>query len=124
MNRDGRVDLEDVDPFVLALANAPAYQRKFGVPTTVGGDTDRDGDLDFDDIDDFLALLPGRTWLQLVDRVVATLPATARPTARPSNRMGSDLLFPFPSTESPHVGHRRSRPGRGLARLSANDAVV
>jgi hypothetical protein len=59
MNLDGGVDLHDVDPFVLGLSQAAAYQARFGVPATHVGDMDGDGDLDFDDIGPFVQLLSG-----------------------------------------------------------------
>ncbi len=57
LNRDGAIDLEDIEPFILALKDPSAYQRMHGVAPVVIVDADADGDLDFDDIDGFLQLI-------------------------------------------------------------------
>ncbi len=54
---DGDVDFDDIDPFVLGLTNAAAYEDQFGVSVTLKGDTDGDGDVDFDDINGFVSIL-------------------------------------------------------------------
>jgi len=50
MNLNGHVDADDVDGFVLALTDADAYARTFGVSNLLAGDLDFDGNVDYDDI--------------------------------------------------------------------------
>ena len=59
MDRDGDVDFDDIDDFVLGQMDAAAYEMMFGVPPALRGDTDRDNDLDFDDIPGFIVALGG-----------------------------------------------------------------
>jgi len=57
MDQDGTIDADDLDDFVLALRNPPAYAALRHLPAALAGDLDGDGDLDFDDIDELLDLL-------------------------------------------------------------------
>jgi len=61
LNCDGFIDFGDINPFVLALSNWPAWQAAFpGCPernTDVNGDGDYGGPLGFGDINPFVALL-------------------------------------------------------------------
>lgn len=57
MNCDGLVDNEDIDPFVLALTNRPAYRAAWPHCTIQNADITGDGLIDNEDIDPFVALL-------------------------------------------------------------------
>ncbi len=54
---DGDVDFDDIEQWVLALADRVAYETQFQILPEFKADVDGDGDLDFDDIDDFVAIL-------------------------------------------------------------------
>lgn len=55
MNGDGRVDRDDVDVFVLALADPDAYARQFpGLDRVARGDMNGDGVLDWADVERFV----------------------------------------------------------------------
>jgi lysophospholipase L1-like esterase len=58
MNGDNVLDFFDVDPFLLALFDRPAYETQFpGLNAVERGDVTQDGSVDFFDIDGFVALL-------------------------------------------------------------------
>lgn len=57
LNCDGKVDFDDIDPFVLALTNKAAYIAKYPKCLWLNGDCNGDGTVDFDDIDPFVGLL-------------------------------------------------------------------
>jgi len=57
MNRNGVVDFDDIDAFVLGLTNAADYTARFGVPAAAAGDLSLDGQFDFDDIPGLVDLL-------------------------------------------------------------------
>ncbi|MGE0480982.1 MAG: hypothetical protein AB7Q17_10975 [Phycisphaerae bacterium] len=60
VNLDGRIDNFDIDAFVLALTDAPAYETRFNIPAHVGrilGDVNFDNVLNNFDIDPFVELL-------------------------------------------------------------------
>ena len=58
MNGDGAVDFLDIDPFVTALLDEPAFSSDFPrVDPVASGDANGDGALDFADIDPFVDLL-------------------------------------------------------------------
>jgi hypothetical protein len=59
MNCDGRVDLDDVDPFVLALLDPSAYLAAFAFCSTERGDISGDLLLNGGDVAGFAALLVG-----------------------------------------------------------------
>ncbi|MFV2070939.1 MAG: PEP-CTERM sorting domain-containing protein, partial [Pirellulales bacterium] len=59
MDTNGRVDFDDIDPFVLGLNDAAQYTSDFGISPIAHGDTDRNGRFDFDDIPGFVDLLGG-----------------------------------------------------------------
>ncbi len=54
---DGDVDFDDIEPFVLALSDAAAYEAAYPGCPLPNADADGDGDVDFDDINPFVALL-------------------------------------------------------------------
>jgi hypothetical protein len=56
---NGRVDFDDVDPFVLGMNNPSAYEAQYGISPEAKGDMDGDGDQDFDDIPCFSSTLQG-----------------------------------------------------------------
>ncbi len=56
-NCDGNIDFFDIDPFLLALFDLPAYQATFCGGSTCAADIDCTGQVDFFDIDPFLACL-------------------------------------------------------------------
>lgn len=72
MNCDGVVNLADIDPFVLALSGASAFQTANPTCHWLNGDCDSDGGVDFGDIDAFAGLLG----------------ATCNPTAAPGTWLG------------------------------------
>jgi hypothetical protein len=80
MNLDGRVDSDDIDPFVLGLNDAAAYQATFGVPPSLHGDTDSDGDLDFDDINGLVGIIT-RASVQTAPMAAATASVSLDPAA-------------------------------------------
>ncbi len=59
MNCSGRIDFDDIDPFVLALSDRAAYEAQFPNCRWLNGDCNSDGTVNFDDIDPFVALLTG-----------------------------------------------------------------
>lgn len=59
LNCDGRVDFDDIDPFVLALTGRAAYEAKYPNCNWLSADCNCDGTVDFNDIDPFVALLTG-----------------------------------------------------------------
>jgi hypothetical protein len=56
-NCDGTVDFFDIDPFLIALFNLPAYQATYCSGDFCAVDVNEDGTVDFFDIDPFLACL-------------------------------------------------------------------
>ena len=59
LNCDGRVNFDDINPFVLALSDPAGYAAQFPNCNILSGDVNRDGRVDFDDINPFVALLSG-----------------------------------------------------------------
>ena len=59
MNRDGRLNGGDIDPFFLALGDPFAYAAQFPNCDILNGDLNRDGRLDGGDIDLFFQCLGG-----------------------------------------------------------------
>jgi hypothetical protein len=57
VNCDGRVDFDDINPFVLALTGADGYYSEYPECDWLNGDCNEDGSVDFDDINAFAALL-------------------------------------------------------------------
>jgi len=57
INCDGLVDIDDIDPFVLALGGDDAYYAAYPDCNWLNADCDEDGDVDFDDINPFADLL-------------------------------------------------------------------
>ncbi len=56
MDGSGKVDSDDINPFVLALVEPNAYMAAYGMDPSLAGDCDDDGVLTSDDIDPFVAL--------------------------------------------------------------------
>jgi hypothetical protein len=56
---NGWVDFEDINPFVLAIADPVAYQTAYPDCNFLNGDCNGDGIVDFDDINPFVVLLSG-----------------------------------------------------------------
>jgi hypothetical protein len=59
MNCDGAVNLQDINPFTLALANPVAYATAFPDCDLMNGDINDDGAVDLGDINPFVQLLAG-----------------------------------------------------------------
>ncbi len=59
LNCDGAVNFDDINPFVLALADPGAYQQQYPNCNILNGDCNGDGQVNFDDINPFVALLAG-----------------------------------------------------------------
>ena len=59
LNCSGAVDFDDINPFVLALADPAGYQAQFPNCNIMNGDCNNDGAVDFEDINAFVALLTG-----------------------------------------------------------------
>lgn len=60
LNGDGRVDFDDIDPFVVALGDPEALVPLYPeVNPYIAGDANGDGVIDFTDIDAFVGLLGG-----------------------------------------------------------------
>ncbi len=59
VNCDGVIDFNDIDPFVLALADAMAYAAQYPACDRLLADANQDGAVDFNDISDFITLLVG-----------------------------------------------------------------
>ncbi len=57
LNCDGVADLADINPFILALTDLPAWQTQFAGCPDANGDLDGDGSVGFADIDPFVGLL-------------------------------------------------------------------
>ncbi len=57
MNKDGVVNFDDINPFVIALVDAATYAAQYGVPATQAGDLNCDGYCNFDDINPFVLRL-------------------------------------------------------------------
>ena len=56
---DGDIDIDDIDPFVLALSGQAAYEAAYPDCNWLNADCDDDGDVDFDDIDPLVSILGG-----------------------------------------------------------------
>ena len=56
-NCDGTVDFFDIDPFLMALFDRPAYDAAYAACAPFNADANADGEIDFFDIDPFLARL-------------------------------------------------------------------
>ena len=59
LNCDASVNFDDINPFVLALSDPPAYFAEFPNCNIANGDINADGAINFDDIDPFVDLLIG-----------------------------------------------------------------
>ena len=59
IDRSGKVDLDDINPFVMALTDPNGYQAMYGIDPNWVGDCDGSGKLDTDDINPFVALITG-----------------------------------------------------------------
>jgi probable HAF family extracellular repeat protein len=59
LNNDKVVDFDDINPFVLALTDAPGFQAAFPASFREAADVNADGAVDFGDINPFVALLTG-----------------------------------------------------------------
>ncbi len=59
LNCDGSVNGDDIDPFVLALADPAGYQAEYPECSPLNADCNPTGLVDFDDINCFVALLAG-----------------------------------------------------------------
>ncbi|TWT43914.1 hypothetical protein RAS1_03140 [Phycisphaerae bacterium RAS1] len=59
MNCDGNVDILDINPFILALADPAAYQAAYPACKLENGDINGDGQVNVLDINAFVALLSG-----------------------------------------------------------------
>jgi len=57
LNCDGFIDFADINPFVLALTNAPGWQAQYPYCPTLNGDVNSDGVVNFGDINPFVSLL-------------------------------------------------------------------
>jgi len=57
LNCDGKVNFDDIDPFVLALGGQAAYCAVWPKCNWLNADCNGDGTVNFDDIDPFVALL-------------------------------------------------------------------
>jgi hypothetical protein len=57
VNCDGRMDFDDINPFVLALTGVEAYYDEYPECDWLNADCNEDGSVDFDDINAFVALL-------------------------------------------------------------------
>ncbi|MEW6251085.1 MAG: hypothetical protein AB1716_10590, partial [Planctomycetota bacterium] len=60
LNCDGRINFDDINPFVLALSDPQGYAAAFPDCTIRNGDTNLDGRVNFDDINPFVRLLTGK----------------------------------------------------------------
>ncbi len=56
---NGIVDFDDINPFILALADPAAYSAQYPRCHLLNGDCDGNGYVDFDDINPFIVLLSG-----------------------------------------------------------------
>ncbi len=59
MNYDGVVNFDDIDAFVLALADPVTYVATYTYAPIYAGDCNRDGFFNFDDIDSFVSAIVG-----------------------------------------------------------------
>ena len=59
MDGDGELTTDDINPFVLAIADPDAYFAQYGVHPDLVGDSDWSGKMDCDDIDDFVNSITG-----------------------------------------------------------------
>ena len=59
VNCDGSIDFGDIDPFVLALIDRPAYETSYPDCDVMQADLNGDGAVDFADIDPFVQTLLG-----------------------------------------------------------------
>ncbi len=57
INCDGLIDLDDIDPFVVAIGGQMDYEARYPDCDWMRADCNGDGTVDFDDIDAFVALL-------------------------------------------------------------------
>ncbi len=59
LNCDGRVNFDDINPFVLALSDPGGYGQQYPGCNILNGDCNGDGEVNFDDINPFVALIGG-----------------------------------------------------------------
>ena len=59
LNCDGKIDFDDIDPFVLALSDKGAYQAQYPNCLWLNADCNKDGHVNFDDVDPFVSLIGG-----------------------------------------------------------------
>ena len=59
INQDGAVNFDDINPFVLLLAEPGIWQSEYPNCNPLNGDCNQDGLVNFDDIDAFVRLLSG-----------------------------------------------------------------
>ncbi|MEW6251317.1 MAG: hypothetical protein AB1716_11765 [Planctomycetota bacterium] len=57
LNCDGRIDFNDINPFVLILSDPQGWQQQYPTCPFLNGDCNGDGRVDFGDISPFVALL-------------------------------------------------------------------
>ncbi|MEW6250081.1 MAG: CHRD domain-containing protein [Planctomycetota bacterium] len=57
LNCDGRVDFDDINPFVMALSDPAGYEQAYPNCLIIAGDINMDGAVNFEDINPFVALL-------------------------------------------------------------------
>lgn len=60
LNCDGRIDFDDINPFVLALGGEAAFASHWSDCHWLHADCNADGAVNFDDIDSFVALLSAK----------------------------------------------------------------
>jgi len=82
MDLNGRVDMDDIDDFVLALEDPIDYGLLHGVAPEFIGDTDGDRDFDFDDIAGFAAGLNGDPAAGAAATPTVWAPLAARPAVQ------------------------------------------
>ncbi len=59
MDRNGKTDTDDINPFILAITDPNGYQAMYGLDPNLIGDCDSSGNMDTDDINPFVALITG-----------------------------------------------------------------
>ncbi len=59
MDRSGKVDADDINPFLLAMTDPNAYRDQYGLDPNLVGDCDGSGKLDADDITPFVEKIIG-----------------------------------------------------------------
>jgi len=99
-DRNGTINADDINPFVLALIDPQQYRLTQGVPAAATSDLDGDGDVDYDDIAGLAALVTPAPQ-QAFARSTQTPPTHSVLRREATDRVETGV------TDRPRTGHHR-----------------